>query len=137
MEVLDKGHKYALRNLDGDGNMQTLTFVKREGEGYPGNVGHYEGTTAQEVLRALIDRFKYVNKQIQCREDELAIRHARAIIYHLEVRAAKRHGRKFKTPIKQIEKAETCEKCGHIGCKGKCRQAVANGDSKSAGRVGG
>jgi hypothetical protein len=40
MRVFDPGHKY-------------LKFVKREGDNYPRNRGHYEGTTSQEVLRAL------------------------------------------------------------------------------------
>lgn len=48
-------------------------FVKREGEHFPGNVGHYPGTTMQEVLRVLIDRAKYVNSQIPCLETEMAI----------------------------------------------------------------
>jgi len=38
MQELDRGHKYALRHLDGN-EVETLTFVKREGDGYPGNIG--------------------------------------------------------------------------------------------------
>src|SRR5258707_13345918 len=62
----------SLINLDGV-CMQTLQFVKREGEGYPGNIGHHEGTTMQEVLRVLIDRAKYINGQIPCDETLLGI----------------------------------------------------------------
>lgn len=55
MKVIDPGHVYDLRSLDGE-QLNRLVFVKREGPSYPGNVGHYPGTTMQEVLRALIDR---------------------------------------------------------------------------------
>lgn len=119
MRVLDAGHRYALRHLDGDGE-EILQFVKREGEGYPGNVGTCEGTTMQEVLRALIDRSKYVNSQIPCEETEQAIEHLRNAIGWFECRAARRHGRVWERPEGLIEEAPTCGKCGHIGCEGKC-----------------
>ena len=67
MRVLDPGHRYALRHLDGDGET-VLQFVNREGEKYPGNAGACEGTTMQEILRALIDRAAYVNGQASCEE---------------------------------------------------------------------
>lgn len=120
MDVIDAGHKYVLRHLDGYGT-ETLTFVKREGEGYPGNVGHYEGTTMQEVLRVLIDRAKYVNAQIPCEETEAGIIHMREAIRQFELRAARRHGRMLSAPL-TIEDAPTCAKCGHIGCNGECRE---------------
>lgn len=72
MKVLDQGHKYQLDTLDGK-EPEILTFVKREGDKYPGNVGSYSGTTTQEVLRVLIDRTKYVDKQIPARENGLII----------------------------------------------------------------
>jgi hypothetical protein len=124
VKVLDPGHQYSLRHLDGDGE-ETLQFVKREGKGYPGNIGHHEGTTMQEVLRVLIHRAKYVNKQIPCRETELAIKHMRTAIYQFEVRAAFRHGRRFRMPDGLIEEEPTCVKCGHIGCEGACRPSPA------------
>jgi hypothetical protein len=89
--VLDPGHKYRLDNLDGDGEVE-LTFVKRMGDNYPGNTSAYEGTTTQEVLRALIERTKYVNAQIPCQANEDAIRAMRIIIEDFEARAAVRHG---------------------------------------------
>jgi hypothetical protein len=119
LKVLDAGHRFALRHLDGEGE-EILQFVKREGEGYPGNVGQCEGTTMQEVLRALISRAKYVNSQIPCEETECGIEMMRHAIGWFECRAARRHGRIWEMPD-NIEKAPTCEKCGHIGCKGECR----------------
>src|ERR1700757_5337799 len=94
MENLDPGHVYQLNDIDGSGH-QFLTFVKREGAGYPGNVGHYPGTIIQDVLRCCIDRLKYVDNQISDIRNDLAIKHLRTAIYNLESRAAERHGIKF------------------------------------------
>jgi hypothetical protein len=136
MQVIDPGHQYVLYVLDSDQgyrengdhgftpghNGALLTFVKREGSGYPGNVGHYPGTTMQEALRALIHRAKYVNAQIPCEETGQAIEHMRRAIELLELRAARRHGRT--PPIFKgtafVEYHPTCPKCGHIGCEGTC-----------------
>lgn len=99
-----------------------LTFVKREGDGYPGNVGHYPGTTTQEVLRALIDRTEYVNNQIPCEENLEVLRHLRSAILQLEDRAAFRHGRVLPDiELEDIERLSTCSICGHIGCEETCR----------------
>ena len=96
MEVLDPGHDYLLTNLSKGKDIivkhQTrLTFVKREGEMYPGNKGAYEGTNMQEVLRALIDRCYYVNSQIPAGETINAVWHLRQAFLQLELRAARRH----------------------------------------------
>lgn len=124
MIILDPGHYYALDVLDKDPEFkesyELLKFVKREGEGYPGNIGHHSGTNMQEVMRALIDRLKYLNKQIPCEENENAQNHLREAIWELEYRAAKRHNRPFIYGINEIENHPTCPKCLHIGCKGKC-----------------
>lgn len=127
MQVIDPGHDYILNKLDNNDNLvyTRLTFVKREGEGYPGNVGHHSGTTTQEVLRALIDRTKYVDKQEPCGENSEVLYNLRYAIYFLEERAADRHGRILnlsEDDIYRIEEMPTCEKCGHIGCQGECRE---------------
>lgn len=125
MRVIDKGHFYALRMLDTqfDDKCEYLTFVKREGPGYPGNVGHYPGTTTQEVLRALIDRGRYVNKQIPCPETEAAIHLMETALVLLEMRAARRHGRTLKADYMDgIVYGEVCKECGHVGCIGACRE---------------
>jgi hypothetical protein len=99
-----------------------LIFVKREGEKYPGNVGHHPGTQIQEVCRALIDRLSYVQGQEPHGANLAAIRHLRMVMYHLELRAARRHGRTFaEFTDDPIELFPTCPKCGHIGCEGACR----------------
>ncbi len=123
MEILDPGHEYLLSELDQDTTtfFQTLTFVKREGYGYPGNVGHHVGTTTQEVLRVLIDRTKYVDNQIHDVRNDSVLHHLRSAMFHLEMRAALRHDRILPVfDMDEIELQPVCEKCGHIGCKGEC-----------------
>ncbi len=118
MNVIDPGHEYALDSLDGD-FPQMLTFVKREGEKYPGNVGSHPGTTTQEVLRALIDRGRYVNQQIPCDETTEAIELMVAALVLLEQRAARMHGRVLvASTLDLVLGAGKCARCGHVGCKG-------------------
>lgn len=120
MKVVDPGHEYILNVLDGNDpetlTPETLTFVKRDGEGYPGNVGSHSGTTTQEVLRALVDRIKYVDNQIHDDNNDEVLSHLRLAIFYLELRAAKRHGRILRASIAQIELEPTCPVCGHIEC---------------------
>src|SRR5579871_2164805 len=96
MKVIDPGHLYVLNALDGDeGSSVQLRFVKREGKLYPGNEGHYAGTTIQEVCRALIDRVKYVNSQLPHDHNRVIINCLRLVILLLEERAAERHNREM------------------------------------------
>ena len=100
MNVIDPGHVYDLMVIDEDqydrayGNVHggTIEFVKREGPGYPGNVGHHSGTIIQEVLRACIDRIKYVDNQIPSEHNQKVLYDLRHAIMELEIRAALRHG---------------------------------------------
>jgi hypothetical protein len=122
MKVIDSGHYYLLNSLDG-GLPVALYFVKREGPGYPGNKGTQPGTNMQEVLRALIERSEYLNRQIPCAETEAVIHHLRSSLLLLELRAARRHGRVLAIhSYEDIETMETCSKCGHIGCGGDCHE---------------
>jgi hypothetical protein len=123
MDVIDPGHVYALECLDGEEDeIQLLQFVKREGPGYPGNVGHHSGVNIQEVLRVLIDRIKYLDNQIPHVSNQLALRLLRLAILALELRAAERHGREWVQTghDEDIEYRPVCVKCGHIGCVGQC-----------------
>lgn len=120
VRVLDPGHRFSLRHLDGGGET-VLQFVKREGADYPGNVGSCEGTTMQEMLRALISRAQYVNNQIPCEETVEAIVLMRCAVHNLEIRAAHRHGRD--TQLLTVDEAVSgrcCALCGHVGCTGDC-----------------
>jgi hypothetical protein len=134
MNVLDPGHVYELDWLDGqpgvceDGDAfnqmheNRLIFVKREGPGYPGNVGHHPGTNMQEVLRALIDRVRYLDQQVLHPNNTLILAHLQLAIFYLEERAAERHHREptFDVDTPEIENLPVCAKCRHIGCNGQC-----------------
>jgi len=118
VKVLDPGHRYELPHLDGSGTT-LLTFVKREGEAYPGNVGHHEGVIMQDVLRALIDRAGYVDRQIPCADTDAALMSMKLACFLLERRAASRHGRP--TPVlDDAVYGVPHEACGHVGCRGEC-----------------
>jgi len=122
MIVLDPGHRYQLEHLDGVGT-EILSFVKRQGENYPGNTSHYEGTNLQEVLRALIDRIKYLDNQIPDYRNKNVLDYLRWSMLQLEYRAAERHSRDLVINQWQaIEDYPTCMFCKHIGCEGKCRE---------------
>lgn len=123
MKVIDPGHDYVLQSLDGEAP-QRLTFVKREGPGFPGNVGSHPGTTMQEVLRALIDRSYYVNSQTPCAETEAAGELMKSALLILESRAARRHNRIAPdfTTLDEAVTAPGCPKCGHVGCMGYCHE---------------
>lgn len=119
MKVLDPGHSYDLNTLDGFVPLlqSRLTFVKRYGVGYPGNIGQYPGTTCQEVLRALIDRVQYLNKQIPSKWNTISVFCLRVTLFCFEKRAAQRHGVSLSVSVlKRIEKMATCTRCGHVAC---------------------
>ena len=125
VKIIDPGHEYELASLDGE-QVNRLVFVKREGKGYPGNVGHHPGTTMQECLRALIDRAKYVQNQIPCEETHKAIKHMADAVYLLELRAARRHNRIAWFTVEQALSGPTCVKCGHVGCAGTFAQCLTS-----------
>jgi hypothetical protein len=119
MRVLDPGHAYELVNLDDPRDEvppNRLLFVKREGSGYPGNIGHHAGTNLQEVLRVLIDRVKYLEGQISDASNGMVIKNLRECILLLELRAAERHGRVLPNTRLDIENEPVCRACGHIAC---------------------
>lgn len=123
MRIIDPGHFYLLNNLD-DNGQTLLRFVKRMGDAYPGNTSAYAGTTTQEVLRALIDRIKYVDNQHAWPENQEVIDHLRIALVGLEMRAARARNELVEfckycddNSTKNFEDLPTCDKCGHIGCK--------------------
>lgn len=124
MRVIDPGHCYGLLELDAEQGSELileriLVFVKREGEGYPGNVGHHSGTTLQEVLRACFDRLAYLDGQIPDERNSQCQHHIAQAIHLLECRAADRHGRQHPTVIEAVA-GKLCPKCGHVQCSGIC-----------------
>jgi hypothetical protein len=133
VRILDPGHIYALDVLDiaADERQSTemLVFVKREGPRYPGNLSHYPGTNCQEVIRALIDRVKYLDSQAPDPRNQPVIAHLREALWLFESRAAQRYGRQL-PPIEEftcIEDEPTCPGCAHIRCGGECGRNQKNG----------
>ncbi len=116
MKEIDPGHRYELLTLDGD-MVQALQFVKREGSGYPGNVGHNPGTSLQSVLRACYERVVYLNKQKQCLENEWCLKYIEESLWYLEVRAARQHGRDYPYSAEYARTAPMCNHCGHTFCE--------------------
>lgn len=127
MKELDPGHTYELASYDG-GVSQHLIFMKREGDGYPFNVGQYPGTNCQEVIRALIARVKYLNKQSHVYDNKIILEDLRDALLAFEKRACDRSGRSFplleylSTYNMHVEEMPFCSKCGHIGCHGNCHE---------------
>lgn len=118
MRVIDPGHHFLLKVLDG-GSSMALTFVKRVGPRYPGNAYAYSGTTSQEVLRALVSRAEYVNNQIPCWQTRVGALLMKAVIWLFEHRAARVHGRGLSLRLlPTIHQLPTCERCGHVQCAG-------------------
>jgi hypothetical protein len=122
MKTIDPGHKYELATLDG-GLPQTLTFVKRHDEEnpdrFPGNTESHPGTTLQNVIRALLERFRYLQNQHACLENAICITFLRLSLWLLEFRAARRHGKFYLKSITFSENAPMCVKCGHTFCNHK------------------
>lgn len=117
--VLDPGHKYTLLTLDGK-RVQTLTFVKRmdaeHPEKFPGNTSSYQGTTMQSVIRCLIERIDYLQKQIPDKNN-VAIRVMFLNqLWLLEERAARRHSYSFEFRPEEMDKLPMCPHCGHVVC---------------------
>lgn len=122
MKVIDPGHWYRLDTLDGEFKVE-LRFVKRIGDKFPGNEAPgYAGTTTQEVIRALLDRARYVSLQQVDYRNELVINHLREALRILEIRAADRRG--DIAAVNDISRARrpdelpTCDTCGHCMCSG-------------------
>lgn len=115
MRALDAGHVFELDHLDGDAKA-LLVFVKREGEAFPGNIGHFEGVITQEVLRVLIARTQYVDSQKHFSENDDVVHHLRFAIWLLESRAKRVRGETLMCAINGIEKKPTCKACGHLDC---------------------
>jgi hypothetical protein len=87
MRVIDPGHIYELQGLGGGD--QTLTFIKRSGGAIKYDK-EWPGLQTQEVLRALIDRTKYLNDVLPCTETQDALWYLRRVLYLYELRAWRR-----------------------------------------------
>jgi len=103
----------------GGADSQTLFFIKKIGMGFPFNAGPERGgTNCQEVLRALIDRIDYLQRQGPCAESEAISSLLKTALMLFELRAARRHGHTLELDdLMQCVRDEPCAECGHIGCE--------------------
>ncbi len=106
MKCVEAGHIYKLQHLESNGEEQ-LTFIKRSSDAIDYGDGEHPGTNTQEVIRALIDRSKYLNDVIPCPETEDAIYHLRMALYCYEVRAWRRKQEKLNKKAPQHNSDES------------------------------
>jgi len=120
MKVLDPGHRYEVTTYDGDHTPnQIITFMKRVGPNYPFNTSEYPGTNCQEIIRVLINRVEYLNKQKPHDNNRKVILFLEQSLWLFEDRAAEQHGIEgFDIIPANIELEQTCDICGHIVCRG-------------------
>ncbi|SRR6266704_6357952 len=117
MKILDAGHEYLAEGIAG-AKPQRITFVKNRGEKYPGNAGEpHGGILSQELMRILIDRTEYLNRQGSCAETEHALAALRQALAWFEVRAARCRGDHINlVHAKMLEREPICPICGHNRC---------------------
>lgn len=124
MEVIEPGHEYDPTSF----GRQSIRFMKRVGDGYPGNEPpRHGGTNCQELLRVLIDRVKYLDDQDHDSHNDMILRALRNGLFWFEKRAAERRGEAFDfhsrlinwgkdAYLQRIENAPACPTCGHLLC---------------------
>lgn len=96
MKEIYPGHTFELRHLDGD-NVSTLQFVQRRPHHEP-----KEGTTNQEVLRALIRRVILLNSEQAWEGNIQILSHLRKALALHEVRALLKHIDKDSLPVESF-----------------------------------
>jgi len=124
MKILEAGHQYEMDDYDTGGKayiVSAIQFMKRIGDNYPGNTGEpHVGTNCQEVIRVLIDRVKYLNKQISCYENLVILDDLRHALLYFELRAARNHNitlpYEYRNIANDLETLPACKVCGHIIC---------------------
>jgi hypothetical protein len=112
MKHVEAGHVYDVENVDGTGT-QRIRFVRRR-DADANKLDRFEpGILAQELLRVLIDRTLYLNAEAPCVEDVEIVEKLRDCLRLYEARAARRSIER----VPMIERAPTCDECGHIRCE--------------------
>jgi hypothetical protein len=111
MRIVEPGHLYLVKNIDGPGE-QEIRFVRRRDERALLLDEFKPGILSQELLRVLIDRTRYLNDEDPCAEDVEIIHKLRDCLRLFEARAARRTIEKLPMP----ETASACPRCHHILC---------------------
>jgi len=105
MKTITEGHHYTMDSLDGVAKNE-IVFVKR----FRGQENH-PGTTNQEVLRVLLDRVKFLDKEKPWEGNKKILHHLRMALVLHESRALERKVEKDEVAPEFIEK---CPKDGHF-----------------------
>lgn len=99
-----EGHEYSLTRLDGEG-VECLNFVNRN------HSKDKPGTNNQEVLRVLIDRVKFLEKELRLGGNEKILYHLRMVVILHESRHLERLVERGKI---NPEKISVSSEDGHI-----------------------
>lgn len=81
MQVIHPGHKYWLNDFNGN-PVQELSFMT--------DPGALNGTTSEEVLKALIDRFEVLHEALPSVDNRATITHLKSALSAQERRTADR-----------------------------------------------
>ena len=83
MEVIKPGISYKLKNFN-DAGIQTISFVEKVNDEFK------SGTTNEEIINMLIDRFYTLNGLRHSPNNKVCIKHLKAIKTQLEDRIIKK-----------------------------------------------
>lgn len=97
MKFIEPGHVYQLQNVERNGGVsfQEISFMQKE----PVSEGSSEldivrvGTTNEEVIAMMIDRFEYLQEKVPCKENEAALVALRQVAFLMEKRTQNRKER--------------------------------------------
>lgn len=84
MKVTEEGHIYRVRHMD-SAEEQELMFINRLN-----GAQVHDGTTNEEVLEVLIDRMRYLQKRMPCRENAIVLTKLEECLMWLQRRKALR-----------------------------------------------
>lgn len=93
MKVITEGHKYELENFEKkDQPGQVIKFIQKEvaEESFGSFFAIHDGTTNEEILKVLINRMNYLQKQSPCRENAIVITKLEESLMWLEKRTRDR-----------------------------------------------
>jgi len=83
------GYQYQLDNFDDTNQSQEITFIYKN----PNGETLVDGTTNEEVIRALIHRINHLQTKLPCRENAMAIMKLEEALLWLGKRTADRKER--------------------------------------------
>lgn len=103
MFIVVPGHKYILSNLENPQDGQVLQFIHKEKLNPTDEklTTIVDGTTNEEVLKAMIDRLQTQNAKLPNRDTSIAITHLEDALMRLERRIKDRTDRGVYGTMKQ------------------------------------